>query len=163
MPKISELFETMEYGPAPEAADHARAWIGARGPKFGLFIDGAWSEPAESEFFPTLNPSNEQRLAEIAQGSNADVERAVAAARAAQPAWEGLGGHGRARYLYAIARHVQKRARLFSTLETLDNGKPIRESRDIDIPLVARHFYHHASSVTGWTLYQRLYGVFFPA
>ncbi len=146
MPKIAELFETMEYGPAPEAADQARAWIEARGPTFGHFIAGAWSEPSESEHFPTLDPSNEQRLAEIAQGSDADVDRAVAAARAAQPAWEGLGGPARARYLYAIARHIQKHSRLFATLETLDNGKPIRESRDIDIPLVARHFYHHA----GW-------------
>ncbi|WP_425154132.1 aldehyde dehydrogenase family protein [Candidatus Palauibacter sp.] len=145
-PKIAELFETMEYGPAHEAADEARAWIEARGPRFGHFIDGGWSEPSESGFFPSLDPSNEERLAEIAQGSAEDVDRAVAAARAAQPAWRDLGGHGRARYLYAIARQVQKHARHFATLETLDNGKPIRESRDIDIPLVARHFYHHA----GW-------------
>ena len=146
MPKIAELFETMEYGPAPEAADEARAWIEARGPRFGHFIDGGWAEPAEPDFFPSLDPSNEEPLAEIAQGSAADVARAVAAARAAQSGWRDLGGHGRARYLYAIARHMQKHSRLFSTLETLDNGKPIRESRDIDIPLVARHFYHHA----GW-------------
>ena len=146
MPTTAELFESMEYGPAPEAADEARAWIGARGPRFGHFIDGVWREPSASEFFPSFDPSNEQRLAEIAQGSAADVDRAVAAARAAQPGWRDLGGHGRARYLYAIARHVQKHARLLATLETLDNGKPIRESRDIDIPLVARHFYHHA----GW-------------
>ena len=146
MPTTAELFESMEYGPAPEAADEARAWIAARGPRFGHFIDGAWREPSASEFFPSFDPSNEERLAEIAQGSAADVDRAVEAARAAQPAWRDLGGHGRARYLYAIARHVQKHARLLATLETLDNGKPIRESRDIDIPLVARHFYHHA----GW-------------
>ncbi len=146
MPKIAELFETMEYGPAPEAADEARAWIAERGPRFGHFIGGAWCEPAGGEFFATLDPSNEERLGEIAQGSGDDVDRAVAAARAAQRAWEELGGHGRARYLYAIARHLQKHSRLFATLETLDNGKPIRESRDIDIPLVARHFYHHA----GW-------------
>ena len=146
MPTTAELFESMEYGPAPEAADEARAWIAACGPRFGHFIDGAWREPSASEFLPSFDPSNEQRLAEIAQGSAADVDRAVAAARAAQPGWRDLGGHGRARYLYAIARHVQKHARLLATLETLDNGKPIRESRDIDIPLVARHFYHHA----GW-------------
>lgn len=146
MPKIAELFETMEYGPAPEAADEARAWIAERGPRFGHYIGGGWCEPADGEFFATLDPSNEEQLGEIAQGSSGDVDRAVAAARAAQAAWRDLGGHGRARYLYAIARHLQKHSRLFATLETLDNGKPIRESRDIDIPLVARHFYHHA----GW-------------
>ena len=146
MPKIAELFETMEYGPAPEAADEARAWIAARGPRFGHYIGGVWREPADGEFFATLDPSNEEQLGEIARGSTVDVDRAVAAARAAQAAWGDLGGHGRARYLYAIARHLQKHSRLFATLETLDNGKPIRESRDIDIPLVARHFYHHA----GW-------------
>lgn len=146
MPKIAELFETMEYGPAPEVADEARAWIAERGPRFGHYIDGAWCDPADGEFFATLDPSNEAQLGEIAQGGPGDVDRAVAAARAAQAAWRDLGGHGRARYLYAIARHLQKHSRLFATLETLDNGKPIRESRDIDIPLVARHFYHHA----GW-------------
>ena len=146
MPKIAELFETMEYGPAPEAADEARAWIAERGPRFSHYIGGDWREPADGEFFATLDPSNEERLGEIAQGGADDVDRAVAAARAAQSAWQDLGGHGRARYLYAIARHLQKHSRLFATLESLDNGKPIRESRDIDIPLVARHFYHHA----GW-------------
>ncbi|MCY3601425.1 MAG: aldehyde dehydrogenase family protein [Gemmatimonadetes bacterium] len=146
MPKIAELFETMEYGPAPEVADEARAWIAERGPRFGYYIGGAWCEPADGEFFATLDPSNEAQLGEIAQGGPGDVDRAVAAARAAHAEWRDLGGHGRARYLYAIARHLQKHSRLFATLETLDNGKPIRESRDIDIPLVARHFYHHA----GW-------------
>jgi len=85
-------------------------------------------------------------LAQVAQGDERDVAKAVKAARAAQPAWQALGGHGRARYLYALARHVQKHARLLAVLETLDNGKPIRETRDLDVPLVARHFYHHA----GW-------------
>ena len=146
MPKIAELFETMEYGPAPEAADEARAWIGERGPRFGHYIGGAWCEPADGGFFATFDPSTEEQLGEIAQGGGGDVDRAVAAARAAQATWRDLGGHGRARHLYAIARHLQKHSRLFATLETLDNGKPIRESRDIDIPLAARHFYHHA----GW-------------
>ncbi len=146
MPKIAELFETMEYGPAPEAADVARQWIARRGPRFGHFIGGAWVEPESGRRFATLNPANEEELGQIALGSPGDVGAAVAAARAAQEAWAALGGHGRARYLYAMARHVQKHSRLFATLETLDNGKPIREARDIDIPLVARHFYHHA----GW-------------
>ena len=144
MPKIAELFETMEYGPAPESADPARAWIGGHGAEFGHFIGGAWT--AASKTFETLNPASEEILARIGQGSPEDVDAAVRAARGAQQAWAALGGHGRARHLYAIARHIQKHSRLFSTLETLDNGKPIRESRDIDIPLVARHFYHHA----GW-------------
>ncbi|MCG8469057.1 MAG: aldehyde dehydrogenase family protein [Gemmatimonadetes bacterium] len=146
MPKIAELFETMEYGPAPEAADHARDWIRTRGPAFDHYIGGTWHAPAGGERFATLNPATETELGQIAQGSPADVDAAVAAAAAAQPLWQVLGGHGRARHLYAIARHLQKHSRLFATLETLDNGKPIRESRDIDIPLVARHFYHHA----GW-------------
>ncbi len=144
MPKIAELFETMEYGPAPEAADSAREWIAAHRGVFGHFIGGEWT--AAKDTFVSFNPSNEEPLANIGQGTPANVDAAVRAARAAQTAWWALGGHGRARHLYAIARHIQKHSRLFSTLETLDNGKPIRESRDIDIPLVARHFYHHA----GW-------------
>jgi aldehyde dehydrogenase (NAD+) len=144
MPKIAELFETMEYGPAPEVADHAHAWIAGHDARFGHFIGGSWTPPGDT--FVSLNPSNEQTLAHITNGTLADVEAAVSAARSAQAGWWALGGHGRARHLYAIARHIQKHSRLFSTLETLDNGKPIRESRDIDVPLVARHFYHHA----GW-------------
>ncbi|MDH3734821.1 MAG: aldehyde dehydrogenase family protein, partial [Gemmatimonadota bacterium] len=146
MPKIAELFETMEYGPAPEVADPAREWIAGHDAAFGHFIGGRWVESASGETFETLNPANAEPLARIAQGALEDVDAAVKAAREAQPGWWELSGHARARHLYAIARHIQKHSRLFSTLETLDNGKPIRESRDIDIPLVARHFYHHA----GW-------------
>jgi aldehyde dehydrogenase (NAD+) len=146
MPKISELFESMEYGPAPESAAQAREWLGKHSARFGHYIDGAWRAPADGEYFHTTNPATEEQLAEIAQGGPADVDAAVAAARRAQGEWWGIGPHARARYLYALARHLQKHARLFSVLETLDNGKPIRESRDIDVPLVARHFYHHA----GW-------------
>ncbi len=146
MPKIAELFETMDYGPAPEAADRAVAWLESHGRRFGHIIGGREVEPAAGEYFPTLNPANEEALADIAQGGAEDVAAAVTAAGAAGPGWAALGGHGRARYLYAMARHIQKHSRLFATLETLDNGKPIREARDIDIPLVGRHFYHHA----GW-------------
>ncbi len=96
--------------------------------------------------FDVDDPSTGARLARVTQGSAADIDAAVAAARAAQPRWAALSGHERARYLYALARLVQKRERFLSVLESLDNGKPIRETRDIDIPLVARHFYHHA----GW-------------
>lgn len=146
MSTIAEIFETMEYGPAPESDAPAKQWLEEHGRTFGLFIDGAWREPASGEYFDTANPANGRPLARIAQAGADDVEAAVAAARTAFPKWSGLGGHARARYLYALARHVQKHSRLFAVLETMDNGKPIRESRDIDIPLVARHFYHHA----GW-------------
>jgi aldehyde dehydrogenase (NAD+) len=145
MSRIAEIFETMEYGPAPESTSPARAWLEQRGGVLGHFIDGAWTEPA-GETFESSDPARNQPLARVSQGSAEDVDRAVKAARAALPGWKQLGGHGRARYLYALARQVQKHSRLLATLESLDNGKPIRESRDIDIPLVARHFYHHA----GW-------------
>ncbi|MEK6689437.1 MAG: aldehyde dehydrogenase family protein, partial [Gemmatimonadota bacterium] len=146
MPSIPELFATMEWGPAPETAGQAEAWLDRHGRKFGHWIGGGWVEPSGEEWFETINPANRQTLARVAQGSAADVDRAVRSAREAQRAWWGLGGHGRARHLYAIARQIQRQSRLFAVVESLDNGKPIRESRDIDIPLVARHFYHHA----GW-------------
>jgi aldehyde dehydrogenase (NAD+) len=145
MASVPEIFQTMDYGPAPEAAGPANEWLDRHGRRFGLFIGGAWSA-ADGETFETLNPATGKPLARLTQASPADVDRAVAAARSAQPGWWALGGHGRARHLYAIARQIQKHSRLLAVLESLDNGKPIRESRDIDIPLVARHFYHHA----GW-------------
>ncbi len=134
----------MEYGPAPETANPALEWLDSHDRSFGMFIGGEWVSGATS--FDTFNPATSQVLAKVSQGSANDVDRAVRAARAAQSKWEEIGGHARARYLYAIARQVQKHSRLFAVLETLDNGKPIRETRDIDILLVARHFYHHA----GW-------------
>ncbi|MDX1997966.1 MAG: aldehyde dehydrogenase family protein [Thermoanaerobaculia bacterium] len=143
---VAEIFETMEYGPAPESADPAVAWLEARDREILPFIDGAFRRPAVAEFFETLSPADGKTLARVAQGGADEIEAAVAAARAAQPGWWALGGHGRARHLYALARHVQKNARLLAVLETMDNGKPIRETRDLDVPLVARHFYHHA----GW-------------
>ncbi len=143
---IKDIFATMEYGPAPEDPGPALDWLERRGRRFGHFIGGSFVEPAEGGFFPTLNPATGEELAETAQGTAADVDAAVAAARAAQPGWEALSGFERARHLYALARHLQKHSRLFALLETLDNGKPIRESRDIDVPLAIRHFYHHAGS-----------------
>ncbi|HEY1146954.1 MAG TPA: aldehyde dehydrogenase family protein [Pseudoduganella sp.] len=134
----------MDYGPAPESQKEAQAWLEQRSRKFGLFIDNAWTEPGET--FPSYNPADGSQLAELTQGTAADVDRAVQAARAALPGWQALGGHGRARILYALARLMQKHSRLFAVLETLDNGKTIRETRDADLPLVARHFYYHA----GW-------------
>ncbi len=136
----------MEYGPAPEDSKEAAAWLERHGRRFQHFIGGGWQAPAAGEYFDTVDPSNGEKLASVAQGSAADIDAAVKAARAASAEWQALTPHARARYLYAIARLVQKHSRLLAVLETMDNGKPIRESRDIDIPLVARHFYHHA----GW-------------
>ncbi len=143
---IAEKFATMEYGPAPEDSKPAQEWLARHGRRFNHFINGAWQAPAENQYFVTLDPSNGEKLASAAQGSSTDIDNAVKAARAAFPKWNALTPHIRARYLYALARLVQKHSRLLAVLETLDNGKPIRESRDIDIPLVARHFYYHA----GW-------------
>ncbi len=139
---VKEIFETMDYGPAPESAAEALAWLVDQGDKFGHYIDGAFTKPGKG--FDSRNPATGEVLAKLTQAKQADVDAAVSAARKAQPKWEKLGGAGRARYLYAIARLLQKHSRLFAVLESLDNGKPIRESRDIDIPLAQRHFYYHA-------------------
>jgi aldehyde dehydrogenase (NAD+) len=144
---VAKLFETMDYGPAPESATPALEWIQQHdGGRFGHFIGGQWTPPSEGQYFETINPATKAVLAQVAQGSKADVDAAVAAARAALPGWAALAPHARARFLYALAREVQRHSRLLAVLESLDNGKPIRETRDLDIPLVARHFYHHA----GW-------------
>ncbi|MGP1355359.1 aldehyde dehydrogenase family protein [Roseicyclus sp.] len=137
-----EIFDTMDYGPAPESDAEARAWIATRGPAFGHFIDGRFTAPGET--FATRNPARGEVLAEVTQGTAEDVDAAVKAASRAAPKWAKLSGHERARHLYALARLLQKHARLFAVLESLDNGKPIREARDIDIPLAQRHFYYHA-------------------
>src|SRR5688500_16787128 len=146
MTTIREAFESMAWGVAPESAATAQAWLDKHGKRFGQYLGGEWVVGDGGEGFPTINPTTGAELARVGQASKEEVDRAVGAARAAQPGWAALGGHGRARWLYAIAREIQRNSRLFSVVETLDNGKPIRESRDIDIPLVARHFYHHA----GW-------------
>ncbi|MBV9877926.1 MAG: aldehyde dehydrogenase family protein [Verrucomicrobia bacterium] len=144
MPTVKEIFATMEYGPAPESPDFVNAWLEKHSRRFGHFINGRFVEGNNS--FEVINPANKAVIATVSQGSNAEIDQAVQAAGAAFEHWQALSGHERARYLYAIARQVQKHSRLFAVLETMDNGKPIRETRDIDIPLVARHFYHHA----GW-------------
>lgn len=136
----------MEYGPAPESSSAAVDWIASHNKKFDLYIGGKWQPPVSKKYFNTENPANKDILGKIADANAKDVDKAVAAAKKALPGWVKLGAHGRARYLYAIARQIQKHSRLFAVLESLDNGKTIRETRDIDIPLVARHFYHHA----GW-------------
>ncbi len=149
---IVEKFESMEYGPAPEDASEVYRWLDEHKRMFGHYIDGAWTpvgshaKGASFEAFAVKNPATGEALATVDSAGAAEVDRAVKAARAALPGWQALTGHQRARYLYALARQVQKHARRLAVLETLDNGKSIRESRDIDIPLVARHFYYHA----GW-------------
>ncbi|MGA9965688.1 MAG: aldehyde dehydrogenase family protein [Terriglobales bacterium] len=143
---IAEKFVTMEYGPAPEDAKEALSWLDHHKRRFGHFINGVWAAPSTGKYFDTADPSTGEKLASAAEGSPADIDVAVKAARAAFPGWQSLSTHARARYLYALARQVQKHSRRLAVLETMDNGKPIRESRDLDIPLVARHFYYHA----GW-------------
>jgi aldehyde dehydrogenase (NAD+) len=130
----------LDYAPAPESATVEIA------DRHGLFIGGAQVAPTDGTYFATVNPATEESLSEVAQGSATDVNRAVAAAREALPAWAGLPGKERGKYIYRIARRIQERARELAVLETMDGGKPIRESRDVDIPLAAAHFFYHA----GW-------------
>ncbi|CAM2170857.1 aldehyde dehydrogenase (NAD+) [Paraburkholderia sacchari] len=147
---VAEYFRTMDYGPAPEDDQPVRAWLAQHEAQFGHFIDGAWRASESGARFEVRAPATGEMLAAVAQGDAADVAAAVAAARAAQPGWFAMGGAARARHLYALSRMVQRHSRLFAVLEALDNGKPIREARDIDVPLVARHFLHHA----GWAQLQ---------
>ena len=131
-----------EYAPAPES----RAVVSLR-PSYGLFIDGAFVDPVDGSAFKTVNPATEEVLAEVGEAGAADVDTAVRAARRAYTrTWSRMSGRERGKYLFRIARIVQERARELAVLETLDNGKPIRESRDVDIPLVAAHFFYYA----GW-------------
>lgn len=139
---IAQIKETMSYGPASEDAKDALAWLARHEKGFGLFIGGKFTKPRRD--FVSTNPANTDELAWLTQAKTSEIAQAIASARKVQAKWEHSGGPARARVLYALARLIQKNARLFAVLETLDNGKPIRESRDIDIPLVIRHFYHHA-------------------
>ncbi|HEV7307912.1 aldehyde dehydrogenase family protein [Ensifer sp.] len=147
---VARYFDEMSYGPAPEADTEARKWLARHKGEFGHFINGAFVASASGKTFETKEPATDKLLAKIALGGAKDVDDAVAAARKAQAAWAKLPGHARARHLYALARMIQRHARLIAVVEALDNGKPIRETRDIDVPLAARHFYHHA----GWAQLQ---------
>lgn len=138
---VKEIFKTMDYGSAPESAAEALQWIADRGGIAGHYIDGKWG--ALRNDFTTTNPATGERLAGVTKGTADEVAEAVKAARKAQESWA-KDAHARARALYAIARLMQKNSRLLAVMETLDNGKPIRESRDIDVPLAIRHFYFHA-------------------
>jgi len=155
MNEVSDILKSMEYGPAPEDASVAHDWLARHKARFGHFIAGKFLFPDDAETFTSTNPANGEKLAEIAQGGRKTVDLAAQAAKKAAKKWAALTGNQRARHLYALARQVQKHARFLAVLETLDNGKTIRETRDLDIPLVARHFYHHA----GWA---ELVGEEFP-
>jgi aldehyde dehydrogenase (NAD+) len=138
----SQAGPAWDYAPAPESTG-----IVSIAPSYGLFIGGEFVPPASGGQFATLNPATEEPLAEVAQAGERDVDRAVTAARSAYDgAWGAMPGRERAKYLYRIARVIQERSREFAVLESMDNGKPIRESRDVDIPLAAAHFFYHA----GW-------------
>ena len=143
---ILERYTAMDYGPAPEARNEADAWIAERDFSKSLFINGEWRAAASGETFQVFEPSTTKLLAKVSEAGKADVDAAVAAAHKALPKWSAASGYSRARVLYAIGRAMQRHQRLFAVLESIDNGKPIRESRDIDVPLAIRHFLHHA----GW-------------
>ncbi|RWG82977.1 aldehyde dehydrogenase family protein [Mesorhizobium sp.] len=143
---ILERYHAMEYGPAPEARNEADAWLASRDFSKALFIDGAWKAAAGGKTFDTSEPSSGKLLAKVSDAGAADIDAAVAAAAKALPKWSASTGYARAKVLYAIGRAMQRHQRLFAVLESIDNGKPIRESRDIDVPLAIRHFIHHA----GW-------------
>ncbi|MFA9446939.1 aldehyde dehydrogenase family protein [Egicoccus sp. AB-alg6-2] len=132
---------TWEYAPAPEARDLATIRA-----SYGLFVGGEFVDPVDGGSFATISPATEEHLAEVALATSADVDRAVAAARKAFGTWSKLPGAERGKYLFRIARLLQERAREFAVLETIDNGKPIRETRDVDVPTAAAHFFYHA----GW-------------
>jgi aldehyde dehydrogenase (NAD+) len=140
---VAQEFDRLDYGPAPEDASAALGWIAAHAP-FGPFIGGRFRPPGE--LFDTVNPATGSVLAQVAQAGPAEVDAAVRAARRAQRGWGATPGHHRARVLHALARAIQRHSRMLAVLDTLDNGKPIREARDIDIPLAARHFWFHAGA-----------------
>jgi aldehyde dehydrogenase (NAD+) len=130
-----------DYAPSPESTSHIKL-----NDKYGLFINGKFVEPSSKKFFPSINPATEQVLAQVADANAADVESAVGSARKAFTKWSKIKPAERGKYIFRIARMLQERAREFSVIETLDGGKPIRESRDIDVPLAAAHFFYYA----GW-------------
>ncbi|MFW6096884.1 MAG: aldehyde dehydrogenase family protein, partial [Chloroflexota bacterium] len=136
--KIAEILDTMEYGPAPESPAAAQAWLDDHDRDFGLFIDNEWVKPEERATMPAISPATGAEVAQVSIAGKSEVDAAVDAARAAHKEWAKTSDHQRARHLYAIARGIQKHHRLLAVLESLDNGKPIRESRDLDVPLVAR-------------------------
>lgn len=146
MANVSNLLETLEYGPAPEDRSAVDKWVKDHGGKFGHFIDNDWVHPQGRQYLTSKAPKDFGVLAETVQGTAEDVEAAVQSSKKAQKAWAALSGYERAKHMYNIARLVQKHSRLFDVVEALDNGKTIRETRDADIPVVVRWLYHYA----GW-------------
>jgi aldehyde dehydrogenase (NAD+) len=147
MSTLTDTFNNMEYGPAPESSNAVNAWLDDHNREFGLMINNQWIKPPKAKTVPSFNPATGEILAQTTQAGQKEVDQAVVAAREAFTTWSKTPGIVRARHLYAIARNIQKHARLLSVLESMDNGKPIRESRDIDVPLLVRHFYYYA----GWS------------
>ena len=146
MSKIITNFKNISYGPAPEDSKDVMSWINSMNNPNHLFINGSWVKSKSSKKIQVINPATNKKLASLSLANKADVNAAVGAAKKAYTLWSKTSSDTRAKYLYALARLIQKHSRFLSVLETIDNGKPIRETRDIDIPLVARHFYYHA----GW-------------
>src|SRR5512140_589894 len=146
MSTLLDIFKTMEYGPAPESASAVKSWLNEHNRKFGLFINNQWVTPKGAKYYASHNPANAELLGETVQADQKDVDAAVSAARAAFGTWSKTPGVVRARQMYAIARNIQKHQRLLAVLESMDNGKPIRESRAVDVALLARHFFYYA----GW-------------
>ena len=146
MSRIIQNFKNISYGPSPEDSKDVMSWINSLNSPNSLFINGAWIKSRSSKKIQVINPTTNKKLATLSVSNKADVNAAVIAAKKAFNSWSKTSRNSRAKYLYALARLIQKHSRFLSVLETIDNGKPIRETRDIDIPLVARHFYYHA----GW-------------
>ena len=146
MDKIIKNFQNISYGPAPEDSKEVNIWIDKLKKPNNIFINGKFTKSSGSKKLDILNPSTNKKIGKLSVASKKDVNNAVSAAKKAHVKWSKLSSFERSKYLYALARLIQKNSRFLSVLETIDNGKPIRETRDIDIPLVARHFYYHA----GW-------------
>ena len=146
MNNIIKNFKNIKYGPAPEDDKDVLKWIKNLSSPNRIYINGKWTLSKSSKTLQAINPSTNSKLFKLVVSSKKDVDSAVIAANKAYPKWSKLSSYKRSQYLYALARLIQKHARFLSVLESIDNGKPIRETRDIDIPLVARHFYYHA----GW-------------
>jgi len=146
MDKVIKNFQNISYGPAPEDSKEVNSWIKNLKNPNNHFINGKFVKSSSSKKLNIINPSTNKKIATLSIASKKDVNAAVSAAKKAHVKWSKLSSFDRSKYLYALARLIQKNSRFISVLETIDNGKPIRETRDIDIPLVARHFYYHA----GW-------------
>ena len=146
MDKVIKNFQNISYGPAPEDSKEVNSWIKNLKNPNNHFINGKFVKSSSSKKINIINPSTNKKIATLSVASKKDVNAAVSAAKKAHIKWSKLSSFDRSKYLYALARLIQKNSRFISVLETIDNGKPIRETRDIDIPLVARHFYYHA----GW-------------